>query len=117
MSIAHQELVAALAKDGETIRSEMTADNAHLIHMIMGMAGEVGELLDAVKKSVIYNKSLDMENVIEELGDIEFYMAGFRDGLEIDRDETLKANITKLKIRYDGMQYSDQSAQNRADKA
>lgn len=113
----HAHMVKGLAKDGETIRGELSAENAHLIHMIMGVSGEVGELLDAIKKSVIYNKPLDMENIVEELGDIEFYLQGLRQGLRINRADTLGANIQKLSVRYPNFSYSDQSAQSRADKA
>jgi NTP pyrophosphatase (non-canonical NTP hydrolase) len=95
----------------------MTADSAHLIHMIMGLCGETGELLDAIKKSVIYNKTLDIENVIEELGDIEFYLEGLRQSLGITRDETLSENISKLTVRYADLSYTDKAAQERADKA
>ena len=116
VNVQHSEMVSALAKDGEAIRSEMTALNAHLLHMAVGIAGEAGELLDAIKKAVIYNKSLDLENVIEELGDLEFYMEGLRQGLDLDREETLAHNLAKLGTRYAGLRYSDQAAQERADK-
>ena len=85
--------------------------------MMMGISGEAGELLDAIKKHVIYQKPLDRENAIEELGDIEFYLEGLRQGLGISRQETLDANIKKLSVRYAGLQYSDTAAQTRADKA
>lgn len=113
----HADMVNNLVKSGDTIRDEMTGTNAHLIHMIMGVSGEVGELLDAIKKAVVYQKPLDMENVIEELGDIEFYMEGLRQGLGIEREETLIANVKKLGVRYAGFKYSDTAAQTRADKA
>ena len=113
---AHADVVKTLAKNGQIIADEMTGDNAHLIHMAIGVSGEAGELLDAVKKAVIYQKPLDRENVIEELGDLEFYMEGLRQGLGITRQETIGANIAKLSIRYDGL-YSDKSAQDRADKS
>ena len=113
----HQEMVDVLAKPGADIVRELTQQHAHLLHMAVGIAGEAGELLDAIKKAVIYNKPIDMENVIEELGDIEFYMAGLRKPLFITRDETLVQNVSKLSVRYAGLKYSDQSAQNRADKA
>lgn len=113
----HEYLVSVLAKPGEIIKEGMTADSAHLIHMIMGLCGETGELLDAIKKSVIYNKTLDIENVIEELGDIEFYLEGLRQGLGLRRQDTLVANIAKLSVRYEGLHYSDKAAQERADKA
>lgn len=116
MSIIYSEMVAALAKKGEVIANELTAEDAHLLHMTVGVSGEAGELLDAVKKAVIYRKPLDRENVIEELGDLEFYMEGLRQGLGITRQETIDANIAKLSKRYEGLKYSDKSAQLRADK-
>lgn len=113
----HKHLVAALAKPGAAIVAELTADQAHTLHMAIGVSGEAGELLDAVKKATIYQKPIDRENVIEELGDLEFYMEGLRQGLNITREETLQHNIAKLSKRYHGGSYSNQAAQERADKA
>lgn len=114
--IKHHEMVKALAKSGEQIAAEINADDAHLMHMAIGISGEAGELLDAIKKQVIYRKPLDRENVLEELGDLEFYMEGIRQGLGITREQCLEANIAKLGKRYQGMIYSDGAAQERADK-
>lgn len=111
----YQEMVKGLVKPGKLIASEMTAKDAHLMHMVIGVSGEAGELLDAVKKAVIYRKALDRVNVVEELGDLEFYMEGLRQGLGITREECLKANMEKLSVRY-GQKYSDQAATVRADK-
>jgi NTP pyrophosphatase (non-canonical NTP hydrolase) len=113
----HPELVRRLAKPGFEIVMRMTSKNAHNLHMAVGIAGESGELLDAIKKVVIYNKPLDRENVVEELGDLEFYMEGLRQGLGITREEVLERNIAKLQKRYGSGSYSDQQAQARADKS
>jgi NTP pyrophosphatase (non-canonical NTP hydrolase) len=112
----HQKLVAALAKSGDIISEEMTGNDAHILHMAVGICGEAGELIDAIKKKVIYRKQLDRGNVIEELGDLEFYMEGLRQGLGINREECLAHNISKLSKRYEKMTYSDGAAQERADK-
>lgn len=112
----HSEMVNQLAKPGITIAKELDPIGAHLVHMAMGISGEAGELIDAVKKSVIYRFPIDMENIVEELGDLEFYMEGFRQGLGITREETIEANIEKLGRRYEKHVYSDQAAQDRADK-
>lgn len=113
----HAEMVAALAKPGADIVATLDADKAHALHMAVGIAGESGELLDAIKKHVVYNKPLDRANVVEELGDLEFYMEGLRQGLGITRGEVLAHNIAKLSKRYEAGKYSDQAAQQRADKA
>ena len=115
-NIKHNEMVAALAKDGGDIIKELTPETAHNLHMAVGISGEAGELLDAVKKQAIYGKEIDRENVIEELGDLEFYMEGLRQQMGITRQETIDANIAKLGKRYEGFQYSNEAAQKRADK-
>lgn len=115
-NITHAELVAALAKPGADIVATLSPQSAHILHMAVGISGESGELLDAVKKAAIYCKEIDVENVIEELGDLEFYMEGLRQGLGITREQTLNHNIAKLSKRYSSGRYSDKHAQERADK-
>jgi NTP pyrophosphatase (non-canonical NTP hydrolase) len=115
--IEYSDMVRVLAKDGNEIAENMSGEEAHLLHMAVGVSGEAGELIDAVKKAVIYRKPLDRENVIEELGDIEFYLEGLRQGVGVTREETLNANKAKLGKRYEGFKYSDNAAQTRADKA
>ena len=102
-STHYEDMVRKLVKPGEDILSALTADKANALHMALGVAGEAGELVDAIKKWGIYNKTLDRENVVEELG--------------ITRCETLEANMEKLGKRYGGMVYSDAAARARADKA
>ncbi len=111
----HAAMVARLAKPGEAILAVMTPRGADLLHGAVGVSGEAGELLDAVKKHVVYNKGLDRENIVEELGDMEFYMEMVRRNIGISREETLAANIKKLGKRY-AAGYSDAAAQARADK-
>ena len=116
MFIDHAEMVAKLAKPGEEILASLDGGKAHMLHMIMGMAGEVGELLDAIKKHVAYDKPLDLENVIEEMGDIEFYFEGLRQGLGIERMKVIDQNIEKLSKRYHKGSFSNDQANDRADK-
>lgn len=120
LELEHATMVHNLAKPGGAIVAQLTSDGAHLWHMVTGVSGEAGELLDAVKKHVAYGKPLDRVNVVEELGDIEFYMQGLREGLGITREETLVANVRKLlkgpKARYSEGSYSDAQAQARQDK-
>lgn len=113
----HGKMVAILAKNGEVIKSEMNAFKAGLMHMTMGICGEAGELLDGIKKHIIYDKTLDFDNIVEELGDIEFYLEGLRQELNVTRDRTLKANMDKLAKRYPNYEYTNQRAHDRADKS
>lgn len=114
--ISHPEMVARLAKDGEQVLSQLTPPMAHLWHMATGVSGEAGELLDAIKKAAIYGNPLYMDNVIEELGDIEFYLEGIRMAIGVTRADVLQANIDKLAKRYPQFEYSNAAAIERADK-
>lgn len=51
-----------------------TAD--HINHMGLGIVGEMGEIVDQLKKAHIYGKPLDQVNIIEEVGDVAYYVAG-----------------------------------------
>jgi NTP pyrophosphatase (non-canonical NTP hydrolase) len=74
-------------------------------------------MLDTIKKHVIYDQQLDRDNIIEELGDIEFYLSQLRQALCISREETLHHNYVKLSKRYPDQSYTDQHAYDRLDKA
>lgn len=112
----YTEFVQALKKPGQDIINGLTPDKADAMHMALGLVGEAGELLDAIKKWVIYGKELDLDNVNEELGDLEYFMEGLRLVLNISRELTIQQNIQKLSKRYKEKVYSDEAARSRADK-
>ncbi len=88
-SITHPELVVALAKPGADIAASMTAKSADMLHHAVGVAGECGELLIPILGHPI---NVDRENLVEEIGDLEFYMEGLRQNLGITREETMAVN-------------------------
>ena len=118
--ISYEEMVSILVKPGSDILKSLTPKQCDMLHMAVGVSGEAGELLDAVKKATVYQKEIDRENIIEELGDLEFYMEGLRQNLAITREETLEYNKSKLltgeKARYKVGKYTDEQAHNRRDK-
>ena len=94
---------------------EITPEQCELLHAAIGIAGEAGELLDAVRKHVFDWQPLDRENVIEELGDLNFYFEAACQAIGVSREDIEELNMAKLFERYkDG--YSDQQAQERKDK-
>lgn len=71
-----------------------------LLHAVMGCDTEVGEIMDAIKKTVFYGKPLDMVNVKEEFGDLLYYVALGLHSVGSDFEEVMTANIAKLRARY-----------------
>jgi NTP pyrophosphatase (non-canonical NTP hydrolase) len=114
--INYDEFVESLCKPGHHICSELFPEDAHRIHMAMGIAGEAGELLDAIKKATIYRKPYDKDNVLEECGDILFYVQGMLNSFGFTLQDAIKANVYKLGVRYSKGKYTDAQAQFRADK-
>lgn len=79
---------------------ERLARQGRLIHGALGVSTEAGELLDALKKHVYYDKPLDTVNVIEEAGDILWYLAIILAAAGSNFDEAMTRNIEKLRNRY-----------------
>lgn len=94
----------------------ITSHQAALLHAAIGISGEAVELLGAVYEHVFADKPLDIENCTEECGDLEFFLDDLRRRIGISREETLEHNMAKLAKRYPNYQYTDQRAQERADK-
>jgi NTP pyrophosphatase (non-canonical NTP hydrolase) len=114
--VPYSLFVENLCKPGIDILVQMQPAEAHLVHMAMGVAGEAGELLDTIKKSAIYRKPYDRENILEECGDLLFYIQGVLNYYSISMEEVIELNRLKLQKRYSEGKYTDTQATIRADK-
>lgn len=86
--------------------------NQKLLHAVIGLSTESGELLDQIKKVIFYGKELDRTNIKEEIGDLMWYMAILLRELDLNLEDILEININKLKARY-GDKFNSESALNR----
>jgi NTP pyrophosphatase (non-canonical NTP hydrolase) len=93
----------------ESARTENTPDfiknddsslAAHVMHGAMGVVTEAGELMDAMKRHLIYSKPLDRTNVIEEVGDQLWYIALVLRSIGSTFEEAMDLNIAKLRVRF-----------------
>ena len=106
--IRYDQFVKGLFKPGTYAEESM--------HAALGVCGEAGELGDAIKKHIIYNKPIDRPNIVEELGDLQFYVAAIMNLYDISYSEVFQGNADKLSKRYVGLKYTDRAAIDRADK-
>jgi NTP pyrophosphatase (non-canonical NTP hydrolase) len=86
-----------------------------LLHVIAGLAGEIGELADAIKKAEIYNKKLDVDNIAEEISDCLWFVAYAAHVFGFSLETIARMNIEKLARRYPSG-FSDYHATARLDK-
>lgn len=69
-------------------------------HAFEGMVDEVGEIASALKKHRRYGKPLDRQNVIEECGDLMWFVSLMATGLGVTLEDIATANINKLRARF-----------------
>ena len=93
----------------------MSRNEQDLLHAALGIAGESGELIDAVKKFVMYGQDLDVANVAEELGDCLWYICLACKAMDLDINEVIKMNLAKLAVRYPE-QFTTEASIHRKDK-
>lgn len=86
--------------------------NIKLLHAGMGLSTESAEILDSLKKVIYYGQPLDKTNLIEEMGDIFYYLAMMSRVLNVSFEEIMAINIEKLKARY-GDKFTEDKALNR----
>jgi NTP pyrophosphatase (non-canonical NTP hydrolase) len=88
------------SKAAEKTMAKLANGNYDQMHMVLGIASETGELVDAYKKMFAYGKALDLVNVKEEIGDLFWYMFNLMRILDLDFEDVLEVNANKLRARY-----------------
>lgn len=92
-------------------KQETKEINARLLHGAFAVT-EGGELIDQIKKHLIYGKEIDRTNVIEEVGDLLWYCNLALDAVGASFSDAFTANIEKLKKRYPD-KFTSEAALNR----
>lgn len=94
---------------------ELGEIHPHLLHMVLGVVTEAGELADAVKQMIGYRRIFDGVNAKEEIGDLLFYVQGMCNFMGWEITDIMKENMYKLNKRYpDG--FTEKDAIERKDK-
>ena len=95
-----------------------TEDQQRMIHAALGLSTELGELIDPIKRHVIYGKPLSEDMIInmrEELGDALWYVAILCRVFGWSLEGIMRDNVAKLLQRYPE-KFTPEDAQRRADK-
>ena len=108
----------ALQTESQPSEEQLSRVNLRILHALMGLQTETGELTDAVKRHIFYGAELDKVNLVEEIGDVFWYIAILLDELKVDVgdkasfEHAMKVNIEKLRARYPN-KFSEHDAVNR----
>lgn len=87
-----------------------------LLTSALGLSSESGEYTEIVKKIIFQKKSLTNDNIFHakrELGDIIFYWINACRSLNLDPNDVIKENVSKLKSRYPNGSFEEFFSENR----
>lgn len=85
--------------------TQLTPKFANIVHLVLGLSGETGELSEKIKKAIrdkgccILSK--DYQLIEKEMCDIIFYWVALCDELEMDPDRILAISLEKIQDRLD----------------
>lgn len=82
-----------------TSNKELTK-GMRVINGALGLCGESGEVADLIKKAYMQGHVIDRDKILEELGDVCWYIAEMATALDLPMELILDNNITKLRRRY-----------------
>ena len=91
-------------------------------HAMIGICEEAGEVAGVLKQSLHYKKIFTKEGLgirhalVEELGDLRWYIQALMQMYDIPEQDILQHNANKLSKRYVSLRYSDKEAAAREDK-
>lgn len=71
-----------------------------LLAGVLGLSGEAGEVVDHVKKVILQGKPFSKEKIVDELGDVCFYLQAIMASCGTSFTEVIEKNREKLNNRY-----------------
>ncbi len=95
-------------KTAHTVISRLAPDNRegeqetseYILHAVLGVASEAGEMVDALHKAIFRGEPLDIVNLGEESGDVKWYLAMLARVRCVPWDADERRNIEKLTARF-----------------
>jgi NTP pyrophosphatase (non-canonical NTP hydrolase) len=106
------QYVAAASRTANRSAESTTRDRR--INFALGLVGEAGEVANLVKKTEFHGHPLGRPALVDELGDVLWYLAMLADEHGISFDELASHNISKLRTRYPSG-FSEEASRQRVD--
>ena len=76
-----------------------------IMHWVLGVTGESGEIAEKVKKIIRDKQGVfsqeDKTELAKEIGDVLWYLATLAEQLGVSFDEVAEGNLAKLKSRHE----------------
>lgn len=100
---------------GKFCAMQPIGDTLDLIHAVLGMQDEIGEIAKPLKAFLFYGHRMDRDNLIEELGDLLYYFYVGCHSIGVSVQEVQRRNVEKLRKRYPNGKFNPRMAKDRRD--
>jgi NTP pyrophosphatase (non-canonical NTP hydrolase) len=80
--------------------ADLGSTRENLLHATLGLMDEVGEVAKTMKSHIAYGRELDINNLVEEVGDVMWFVALLCHTLGVPMSYVAVDNIAKLRRRY-----------------
>ena len=88
----------------DALRTADRSDKDKLkLECALGLCGEAGEVAEQVKKHYFHGHTLDKRHMIEELGDVAWYLAVLCDAIGSDLHTVMEISIHAPRVGSDEM--------------
>lgn len=77
---------------------DYVADNE--LHGSLGVFSEAGEILELVENAIFKGEEIEREKVVDEVGDLLWYVAMLLREVDVSFEEVARLNIEKLRKRF-----------------
>ena len=94
MTVQEYQELAMRTKNNDLTREQ------HLIDGVLGLCGESGEVSDMLKKHLFQGHDFKKDDLINELGDVMWYIALICESQHLSMNGIMVRNIDKLEKRY-----------------
>jgi len=98
--------------DAKPEQFTFTPYDLDMLHGVFGVFSEAGEILEEMMKTKLEGREIDHVNIIEEIGDIMWYLALVLRVNDGSFEDAAERNLNKLKARYPE-QFTQEKAENR----
>lgn len=94
MDIKEYQEKAMRTKNNDLTRDQLLLDG------VLGLCGEAGEVSDMLKKHLFQGHDFKKDDLINELGDVMWYIALICESQHLSLNGVMQRNIDKLEKRY-----------------
>lgn len=108
----YQKLAMRTAATSDLFNNNVDGSMDDVLHALLGIGTEAGELQDMLKKHLMYGKAFDRTNLVEECGDLLWYIALALKTVSVTMSDCMERNIKKLQVRYP-QKFTTENALNR----